>query len=168
MRQLSFLILTFFLYTDCFGQRKSNNDNIRSLFIQTEYQFLKYDYLTFGLGFQPKRTLLQAERRHSKYSFVGWTINYSKKLENADWGASIQTILYTSTADGPFGIGLEGNYKSVNNTDHFCFKPLIGLSFPFVSIMYAYNFDFYKIKADRINQHELILGLRLAILRQKK
>jgi hypothetical protein len=123
--------------------------------------------LTVGIGFQPKKTLLQATRKHSKYSFIGWTANYSKAIKNSDWGASVQTIIYTGSASGPFGIGLEGNYKSVNNTDHYCFKPLIGLSFPIISIMYAYNFDFYKIKTDRINQHEIILGIRLPVLRQK-
>ncbi len=161
-RRIIVTILTLLIGTSVFSQ------NRQALFMQAEYQFLKYNYLTIGLGFQPKKSLLQATRKHPKYSFIGWTANYSKKLENSDWGASIQTIMYTASTSGPFGIGLEGNYKSVNNTNHFAFKPLIGLSFPIVSIMYGYNFDFYKTKSERINQHELILGFRFPLISKKK
>lgn len=123
--------------------------------------------MTVGLGYQPKKTMVTLTRKHTKFTFLGWAFNYSKKLENSDWGASVQTIAYAGTANGPGAIGLEGNYKSINQTNHLSFKPLIGLSFPIVSLMYAYNFDFYKIKADRVSQHELILGLRLAMIRFK-
>jgi hypothetical protein len=162
---LTILTLAILCTTPLFGQRPKNN---RSVFIQTEYQFLNYNYLTVGLGYQPRKTLLTVTRKNSKYSFIGWTVNYSKKLENSDWGASIQNVLYSGTENGPLGIGIEINYKSINQTDHFGAKPLIGLSFPLVSIMYAYNFDFYKTESERINQHEIILGLRLAIFRQRK
>ena len=162
---LIILTLAILNTTLLFGQRPKNH---RSVFIQTEYQFLQYNYLTVGLGYQPKKNLLTVARKNSKYSFTGWTVNYSKKLENSDWGASIQNVLYSGTVNGPIGIGIEINYKSINQSDHFGVKPLIGLSFPFVSIMYAYNFDFYKTVSERINQNEIILGLRLAIFRQKK
>lgn len=150
-----FLIL---LSTDSFSQRPTNT---RSLFAHVEYQFRQYDYLTVGLGYQPKKTLSTWTRKN-KYSFTGWTANYCKKLDNEDWGVSIQTLAYSAN-----GVGLEGNYKAIHHSPHYSFKPLIGLSFPFVSIMYGYNFDFYKIKEERIRPSELILGLRLAIIRWK-
>jgi hypothetical protein len=160
-KYIATIILTIIIFSAAYSQ------NRQALFCQTEYQFLKYNYWTVGFGFQRPKPLLQANRMNPKYSFFGWTVNYSKTLNNADWGVSVQSIAYTGCVDGPFGIGLEGNYKSVNSTDHYCFKPLIGLSFPVISIMYAYNFDFYKIKADRINQHEIILGIRVPLIRKK-
>jgi hypothetical protein len=77
-------------------------------------------------------------------------------------------VIYSGYAVSPAGIGLELNYKSVAQGHHFGIKPMIGLSFPIVSIMYAYNFDFYKEKEERLSQHEIILGFRLAFKRLKK
>lgn len=166
-RNVSFVLMAIILITtNClFGQ---NRRNIRSIFIHTEYQLLNYNFLNVGLGYQPRKNMVYFARSNPKFSFIGWTVNYTKKLENKDWGASIQAISYSGSHDGPFGLGIEVNYKSVNNKDHFCFKPLIGLSFPVFSIMYAYNIDFYDVKSERINQHELILGLRLAFVKMRK
>ena len=146
------------------GSRKMYNK--RSVFVQAEFQFFKYNYFTVGFGYMPRNTMLSFARQSRKYGFNGWTFNYSKKPENSDWGTSVQTIGYSGTFNAPVSVGLEINYKSVSNKDHYSFKPLVGLSCPFVSLMYAYNFDFYKTKAERIKQHELILGLRFAVWRK--
>ena len=155
------LIIIFAELGIAYGQK----ENKRALFVQWEYQFLKYNYMTVGLGYHPEKNLFSSVRKWQKYYFDGVTLNYNKKLENSDWGTSIQAIIYTGESTG---LGWEVNYKSVNQTDHFCLKPIIGLSFAFASLVYAYNFDFYKIKAERVSQHELILGLRWAVLRKKE
>lgn len=164
MKSTVFVILFSLICSYGFAQ----NTKRSSLFLHAEYQLLKYDYLTVGLGYQPRKTKLVAERSHPKYSFVGWTLNYSKKLGNSDWGVSVQNIMYTASTSGPFGMGVEGNFKSVNNKNHFGIKPLIGLSFPVISVMYAYNFDFYEVKSERISQHELIVGIRVPVLQRKR
>ena len=145
-----------------------NNKNHRAIFIQAEYQCINYDYMTVGIGFQPKKHLIDLTRKHPKLSFIGYTINYSKKMQNSDWGVSLQTCVYSASTSGPIGMGLEANYKSIQLKDHFCLKPFIGLSFPIVSIVYAYNIDFYKLKSDRLNQNEIIVSVRIPIFTQRK
>ena len=147
-----------------FGQEEENR---RSLFVQAEYQALHYNFLSVGLGYQPERGPLKFSRRNQKYSFIGYTANYTRQLTGSDWGASAQLVGYSAASSGPIGAGLEINYKSIKNTNHYGFKPLLGLSFPIISSMFGYNFDFYKIPSQRINQFEIIFGLRYALLRAK-
>ena len=129
---------------------------------------MAYDYLILGPGFQPKKPLLVVQRKHPNHGFNGWTINLSKTFNLSDWGASIQRVINSSTCAGPIGIGLEFNYKSIENTNRFGFKPLIGLSFPLICVSYAYNFDFYNVASERLNQHELIVGFRFPLLKRMK
>jgi hypothetical protein len=163
-RQLLFLTLFLFTSGYAYGQEE---ENIRSLFVQAEYQALHYNFLSVGLGYQPEKGLLNFPRKNLKFSFIGYTANFTKTLNNSDWGASVQAIGYSGATSGPLGGGLEVNYKSVKNTNHYGIKPLLGLSFPIVSIMFGYNFDFYKVPSERINQFEIIFGLRYALLRTK-
>lgn len=86
-------------------------------------------------------------------------------FNNKDWGLAIQSVGYSGSYEGPLGLGIEFNYKSVNQANHFGLKPIIGLSFPIWSIMYGYNFDLYKPKSERISQHEFILGFRIRVLK---
>jgi hypothetical protein len=138
----------------------------QKLYANVEYQFINYSFLTAGLGYGADA--MEGKYGHLKYSFVGLTVNYSRSLIYNDWGSSLQLGIYPGATHPSLGFALEGNYKSINKTNHFCFKPLIGFSFPIASLMYAYNFDFYKIKTERINQHEIILDLRLVVLRIKQ
>jgi hypothetical protein len=156
--------LTFCLFVRVylFGQQ---GENVRSLFIQSEYQFFQYNYLSFGLGYQPSNSLFHLTRVDPEFTFHGFTFNYTKKLNNSDWGTSVQSVCYTGTE--LLGVGIEGSYRSVNYTNHFCFKPMIGFSVFFGTLMWGYNFDFYRLKSQRISQSELSLGGRIPILREK-
>lgn len=167
MKRKHLLIFTVIVISSfsLLGQKQQNH---RSIFIHIEYQCLNYDYMTIGIGFQPKNNFPDIVNKHPKLSFRGYTINFSKKLQNSDWGLSIQTCMYSATASGPLGIGLEANYKSINANDHICFKPFIGLSFPIISIMYGYNIDFYTIKSERLNQNEIIISARIPVFTKKK
>jgi hypothetical protein len=167
-RQFIIFLLTFILFGSTYSQDTiGKRINKQALFVQAEYQFINYDFITIGLGFQPQKFFLTTTRKHPKLSFSGYTLNFNKSIKNADWGVSGQLIHYSASSSGPIGFGLELNYKNIQNQDHFGFKPLIGLSFSIVSIMYAYNFDLYNIKSDRLRQNELILGFRIPILRRK-
>ncbi|MCC6372657.1 MAG: hypothetical protein IT236_16760 [Bacteroidia bacterium] len=144
------------------------NKNYRAVFVHAEYQWLNYNFMNIGIGFQQKKHLVELSRHHAKFSFGGYTVNYSKKIQNSDWGLSLQSCIYSATANGPFAVGFEVNYKSIQNKAHFGAKPFIGLSFPIVSLVYAHNFDFYDVKAERLNQHELILSARIPVFRLNK
>lgn len=137
----------------------------RGIFVHAEYQFLKYDYLQAGIGFHPKKHLVNVSSTKEQYCFIGYTLSYMDNFKNKDWGVAIQSVAYGGSYDGPLGLGIELNYKSVNQTDHYGLKPIIGLSFPVWNVMYGYNFDLYKPKTERISQHELILGFRIRVLK---
>ncbi len=137
----------------------------KGIFAHVEYQVLKNDFLQFGIGFHPKKHLVNFSRRNGKYTFIGYTLNYSTQLNNSDWGLALQSVAYSATYEGPIGVGLELNMKNRSATNHFGFKPLIGLSFPMWSVMYGHHFDLNRNKMERINQHELIFGLRLRCLK---
>lgn len=161
MRNGLILIIFFIVGRICFSQHYSG------LFMHTEYQVLKYDYLQIGLGHSLKNNILQTNRKNDPYCFTGYTLSYSKNLNNSDWGLATQYIVYSGTYDGPIAVGIEFNYKSITKEHHFGIKPIVGLSFPIWSITYGYNFDMYGIKDQRLNQHELIVGLRLRVLKWK-
>lgn len=141
------------------------SQNYRGLFVHAEYQALKYNYLQFGLGFNPKKHLVAVSRKKEQYSFIGYTVSFSKSLANSDWGIALQSVAYSGNYDGPGGLGIEVNMKRISGLDHFGIKPIIGLSFPIWSVMYGYNFDLFEDKSQRISQHELILGLRIRALK---
>lgn len=162
MTRKSLILILLLLFT-----RNSFSQQYNGLFIHGEYQALKYNFIQFGIGHSIKNNFLQAVRKNEKYYFSGYTISYSKNLNNSDWGLAGQYIVYSGTYDAPSAIGLEVNYKSVQYKDHFGIKPIIGLSFPMWSVTYGYNFDLYKTKDQRISQHELIFGLRLRIIKWK-
>lgn len=157
------LILLLFLLCIRFGFTQQYS----GLFVHVEYQVLKYNYLQFGIGHHLKNNLIQAKRDNEQYYFSGYTISYSKSINNSDWGLVAQYIAYSGTYSGPIALGIEMNYKSVNTANHYGIKPIIGLSFPIWSVTYGYNFDLYGNKEERISQHELIVGLRLRVLKWK-
>lgn len=130
-----------------------------------EYQFLNYNYVTAGIGY------IAMHRFRGKYTgdyvFRMISMNYSRAFINEDWGAFIRFLKYSSTVNLAFVSAFEVNYKSVSKKDHYALKPLIGLNYSFVRLMYGYNFDFYTTKAERISQHELILGFHIAFLKPK-
>ena len=162
-------VLISFILILCFAgfSQKSN-----ILFIHTEYQALNYNFYSIGIGFQPKKQIFYINPRDvcykGKFKFNGFTFSFNKKLENKDWGLATQLIGYCADFKNPIGAGIELNYKSIEHSDHFSVKPLIGLSLPLISFMYGYNFDFYKIKSLRVNQHELIMGIRIPVLKRNK
>jgi hypothetical protein len=61
---ISFLAIATTLNT--FGQKQTVD---RAFFVQTEYQFLAYNYFSVGLGYQPKKSWLKWTRRNSKFGF---------------------------------------------------------------------------------------------------
>ena len=152
-------ILLFFGCFHCFSQDE------RKLEVHTDYQFLKYKYIQLGIGFAPKKHLISVNRTNKSFSFIGYRFSYSKNLNNSDWGLSTQAMVLGGHFRNLSGFGIELNYKSIDNNNHFCFKPLIGFSFPYVNAMYGYNFDFYKNKSERVSQHEIILGFSLNVLK---
>jgi hypothetical protein len=154
-------ILILFICSLRIGSAQSYN----GLFVHADYQALKYSYLQVGVGHHLKNNFLQSSGKNDRYYFSGYTVSYTKNLNNSDWGLAIQYITYSGSYDGPGVFGIEANYKSVQLQNHFGMKPIIGLSFPMWSIAYGYNFDLYREKSQRISQHELVLGLRLRLIK---
>ena len=141
-----------------YGCLAQNNPGLFAMF---DYQVLNKRFVSIGLGWQPSTPPAYTERHDGKYSFNGYTLNYVKYTGNADWGASTQYMIYEASHIGQGAFGLECNYKSIDNSDHISLKPIIGLTFDLASISYAYNFDFYRIKSERLRQHELLIGIRM-------
>ncbi len=106
-------------------------------------------------------------RHQPKHSFNGWTLNYNKFLNSEDWGGSIQYLIYEAASGGPFAMGLEYNYKLIDNKNHFGFKPIIGITIKRYTVTYSYNFDFYRIESERIRQHEINFGAHFTLLKRK-
>lgn len=133
--------------------------------IHADYQTLKYDYLQIGFGFAPKKHLISINRDNKSFSFIGYRLSYSDNVNNSDWGVALQSLVLGGDFRNFPGFGIEVNYKSVSQNSHIGIKPLIGLSFPYINIMYGYNFDLNKTKSERVSQHELIIGLSLNVFK---
>ena len=161
------LISIFFVFLLC---PLIHGQNREILFSHFEYQFLNYSYLSAGIGFTPKGIKADSKYDKDQVSDIGISINYNKNLNNDNWGLSFQFCTHPINPkmlmNQMFTMGVEVNYKSVKNTSHFGFKPIIGLTYRFVSLLYEYNFDFYKITDERISQHELILRVRIPLLKK--
>lgn len=150
------IIITLFSCTVSFSQ------NSKTIFVQAECQMINDGYLSVGLGYQPRERLVYVERKHPTMSFIGWALNYTNSVKNSDWGLSLQALMCRAEYRNPIGFGLEGNFRLMSNKPHFGVKPMIGLSFPLLSILYGYNFDFCKTSNQK-SQHELTLGIRFPL-----
>lgn len=160
-----FILIVFFNSINKLSYAQGYN----SVFIHAEYQAIKYNYLQFGIGYHKNLSttgMLGSIDGSTKHTFIGPTLNFSKKLNSTDWGTSIQYAAYTGKLTiFPIGLGMEVNLKNVNQVNHIGVKPIFGLAYPFLSIMYGYNIDIRKLKKERISQHELILGLRFRAIK---
>lgn len=150
------IIITLFFCTVSLSQ------NNKTIFVQAECQMLNDGSFSVGLGYQPIGRIDSLENKHSNFSFIGWGLNYTKSIMASDWGLSLQALVCPADYRNPIGAGLEGNYRLISNNPHFGIKPMIGLSFPIISIMYGYNIDFCKTSKKK-SQHELTLGIRVPL-----
>ena len=104
--KINLILLTIFL---CFLSSLTKAQERGILFTHLEYQPFNYSFLTAGVGYSP---YIMKSNYHPegdyKYSFAGYTLNYSRSLKNNDWGTSFQLCVYPGEKDGFLAAALEG------------------------------------------------------------
>jgi hypothetical protein len=112
--------------------RKADYEQKPSIGVVAGYTGFNNTFLEIGAGYQPWETASD----FIKYSFAGFLALYEFDPSRKLYGISINAWYL----GGPFSCGLGINRYAERTSDTYGIKPMIGISFLRIGVMYGYNF----------------------------
>ena len=157
------LPLQLFLLCKLSAQRQSidlgstENANVG---IVVGYTGLKQNMIEFGIGFQP----WEVQGFFVSYPFAGFLATYEFSPTQRLYGTNINAWYL----GGPFSFGLNLNRYSDYKKQTFGIKPMLGISFLRIGVMYGYNFFLNPNSIDGLAHNSITVKYYLPVWKKKE
>jgi hypothetical protein len=154
-------VLTFVIITKSVAENINTTTTEKPNFgVVVGYSGFKNNFIELGIGYQP----WEVQGNYVYYPFAGFLALYELEPTRKLYGTSLNAWYLA----GFFSCGLNINRYSDYKNDTYGLKPMIGMSFARIGIMYGYNIFLNANEISNLNTHSITIKYYYPLWKKSK